>query len=522
VTRRAAGVRLSAESKRSALEPERGGAKGKSESVGKAPVAGFRTPSPRRARPTRRCGRGDEADREVARSLSPFAATRRSLPSSAPPEVAPLDAAREEEGPRDATASFPLGAGRGPKLGGEACHHAEAALSSDVGKAARAVHTNCAALTVAPLRVWALGPSAEALASSTETDAMPHPPSCYSPSPLQGRAAAIESPDTSIGDRGSFPASPSRRARGREATDCSSPSRLQGRAAAIDSPDTLIGDRGSFPASPSRRTLTRPLAWPSQRSATTRFNSGTSAGAQGDAGVAAQGSAARLSTSVPSMREAQMPASDSLFSYPSTDFESPSQRNFKPLPRQSSPFRLSAPSRISSPPKVSTELPSRRSDFRIRILDAASGRALLHGEMHIYNPPFPICLAVEYRALSPGGEVAEVFSPPPGWGVLRSCSGLLLWLHIFKGDSLQAESFAQGQLAELRFDFEVSGVTRGSVQGHALAEVYGHVELKLDEGLLRPVFGRAMHVRLDTTLDRVAKGAMGELYQTTLGALVAK
>lgn len=150
------------------------------------------------------------------------------------------------------------------------------------------------------------------------------------------------------------------------------------------------------------------------------------------------------------------------------------------------------------------------STLSVHVSEVNSGKKICSATVYLYHPPFALDVAVDYACTSPGGEgdAAELFTPPQGWGVLRSGAGLLLWLRLDSG-SLRVDSAAPQAVAEvLRFDFEArpSGATAGV---EALSTDVGYAgaraALALDEGLLHPDIGRALHVRFDAQFDSVVK-----------------
>lgn len=63
----------------------------------------------------------------------------------------------------------------------------------------------------------------------------------------------------------------------------------------------------------------------------------------------------------------------------------------------------------------------------LRVLDADHAVVLARAAVFLYHPPFALQRAVDYACMP---DPVEVFTAPPGWGILRSMHGLLLWLHL--------------------------------------------------------------------------------------------
>merc|ERR1712194_750212 len=102
------------------------------------------------------------------------------------------------------------------------------------------------------------------------------------------------------------------------------------------------------------------------------------------------------------------------------------------------------------------------------------------------------------------GGVVELFSPPRGWGVLRSGAGLLLWLRLeSSGADLQA---VREDAEALRFEFQAAGGASFSVDATVVGGLSGsRTALQLGEGLLHPDIGRALHVRFAAHFDGLVK-----------------
>lgn len=160
----------------------------------------------------------------------------------------------------------------------------------------------------------------------------------------------------------------------------------------------------------------------------------------------------------------------------------------------------------------STKAPS----IRMHALEVPSGRWVASAFVYLYQPTFSLDNVVDYRVVAgPRGSlgVSEVFTPPPGWGVLRSATGLLLWLQLVSG-SLVAEE-AAAKLAEhrgqvlpalsFRLDFEAPSIARIVVSADMLGWTESCTPLQQDEGVLRPAQGRMLLIRLNNKFDHIIK-----------------
>lgn len=130
--------------------------------------------------------------------------------------------------------------------------------------------------------------------------------------------------------------------------------------------------------------------------------------------------------------------------------------------------------------------------------------------MYLYHPPFALRSAVDYVSpqASPNdakfheaGEehVEELFMPPPGWGVLRSGAGLLLWLQLSAAMAFSDEVLAGN--GHLRVEFGSNLAARAESAGLLSAKA----PLLCDEGILRPRSDEALKVRLEEGFDQKVK-----------------
>jgi len=170
------------------------------------------------------------------------------------------------------------------------------------------------------------------------------------------------------------------------------------------------------------------------------------------------------------------------------------------LPSLGSPANSALQTRTQMPQSSAAAAPS--SGYFVRIVDAASGMLLSSATVYLYHPPFALDTAVDYIEAAPGLGTAELFAPPPGWGVLRSGAGLLLWMRLTIGSLMQAPPIASQQL---RFEFEATSGVTATASAVAVAGFEGHVQLPLGEGLLNPLSGRSLHVRLSPSFDQIVK-----------------
>jgi len=152
------------------------------------------------------------------------------------------------------------------------------------------------------------------------------------------------------------------------------------------------------------------------------------------------------------------------------------------------------------------------SAYSVRLVDTASGMLLASATVYLYHPPFALDAAVDYIAVGRGLGSAELFAPPPGWGVLRSGGGLLLWLSLTVSSLLQAPPVVSQQL---RFEFEASSGVTATASAVAIGRFDGHVQLPLGEGLLNPLSGRPLHVRLGPSFDQIVKDWLSRVSHCT-------
>lgn len=82
---------------------------------------------------------------------------------------------------------------------------------------------------------------------------------------------------------------------------------------------------------------------------------------------------------------------------------------------------------------------------------------------------------------------------------------MLLWLRLDSG-SLLYETTGGNKLADvLRFDFEATGGASATVEATTVGRAGPRTALQLDEGLLHPDIGRALHVRFAAEFDNKVK-----------------
>lgn len=151
----------------------------------------------------------------------------------------------------------------------------------------------------------------------------------------------------------------------------------------------------------------------------------------------------------------------------------------------------------------STSLPV--SDLSVRVSEIKSGRKICSAALYLYHPPFALDVAVDYVRTTED-SVVELFSPPRGWGVLRSGAGLLLWLRL--ESSVAASQAVAADAEALRFEFQAAGgasaIVDATVVG-GLSSTRTALQLGLGEGLLHPDIGRALHVRFAAHFDGIVK-----------------
>jgi len=148
-----------------------------------------------------------------------------------------------------------------------------------------------------------------------------------------------------------------------------------------------------------------------------------------------------------------------------------------------------------------------QNSFKVRVLDAQTGKLLSHAVAYLYAPPFGLTGLVDFVKAAPEGEPAELFTPPQGWGVVRSRSGLVLWLNMILDRAQEAEfmRIAGEAWRTLRFEFVTS-------QGHVSrvsATIVGHFSSRApllpDEGLLHPSSSQRLRVRFMIGFDHELK-----------------
>lgn len=143
------------------------------------------------------------------------------------------------------------------------------------------------------------------------------------------------------------------------------------------------------------------------------------------------------------------------------------------------------------------------SNLSVHVTETKTGRRVCSAAVYLYHPPFDLGVAVDYSSAVPGAGASELFTPPPGWGVLRSSAGLLLWLRLESGGQLYKSSPQASDV--LRLDFEAPGNTTVSVEATAVGSADVKTQLQLDEGLLHPEAGHPLQVRLGKFFDMTVK-----------------
>merc|ERR1739847_54226 len=94
----------------------------------------------------------------------------------------------------------------------------------------------------------------------------------------------------------------------------------------------------------------------------------------------------------------------------------------------------------------------------LRVLDADHAVVLARAAVFLYHPPFALQRAVDYACMP---DPVEVFTAPPGWGILRSMHGLLLWLHLDADGPLVAAAGSK-TFPRLLLIFEAQTTVRSS------------------------------------------------------------
>jgi len=147
----------------------------------------------------------------------------------------------------------------------------------------------------------------------------------------------------------------------------------------------------------------------------------------------------------------------------------------------------------------------RQADFSIRLL--GEGRLLALADVYLYRPPFLLDRALTYG--SSEGKMQELFTMPgPGWGVLRSSAGVLLWLAVKQESGQPSNQGVELQLMTSSSSGEVEGkapVVSGT--GRWSTSFSTARPLAADQGILRMVAGE-MYLSLES-MDDVLKTWLG-------------
>jgi len=147
----------------------------------------------------------------------------------------------------------------------------------------------------------------------------------------------------------------------------------------------------------------------------------------------------------------------------------------------------------------------RQADFSIRLL--GEGRLLALADVYLYRPPFLLDRALTYG--SSEGKMQELFTMPgPGWGVLRSSAGVLLWLAVKQESGQPSNQGVELQLMTSSSSGEVEGkapVVSGT--GRWSTSFSTARPLAADQGILRMVAGE-LYLSLES-MDDVLKTWLG-------------
>jgi hypothetical protein len=138
----------------------------------------------------------------------------------------------------------------------------------------------------------------------------------------------------------------------------------------------------------------------------------------------------------------------------------------------------------------------------LRVSDSTTRRSFVEAVVYANQPPFPLdAHVIDYFEPAPGQEAVEVFIVPPGWGVLRSSQGLLLWLQLQCDGILQVEgSLVDTPGARFALSFEAEhGSTNVGAESCGRAQICSM--LGGDEGLLRSGSGRPVRIQLASNFD---------------------
>jgi len=157
-----------------------------------------------------------------------------------------------------------------------------------------------------------------------------------------------------------------------------------------------------------------------------------------------------------------------------------------------------------------TMAPSLECNFKVRVLDAQNNKVLSHAIAYLYAPPFGLTGLVDFVKAAPEGEPAELFTPPKGWGVVRSRSGLVLWLNMILDRAQEAEFVRVADAPRTgTYHLRVEFSTSSGLCSHISATIIGHFSARApllpDEGLLHPSAGQRLRVRFMQGFDHELK-----------------
>lgn len=156
----------------------------------------------------------------------------------------------------------------------------------------------------------------------------------------------------------------------------------------------------------------------------------------------------------------------------------------------------------------------------LRVLNTVDLTVLARAAVFLYHPPFALHKAVDYACIP---DPVEVFNAPPGWGILRSKHGLLLWLQLEADSALVAAAENTHPMPALQLIFEAPDHSEElSVPALVSGLVDRAVPLQEDSGLLHPAVATArsgkliLKLQIDPGFDRAAKDWLSRTPCTTL------
>lgn len=163
-------------------------------------------------------------------------------------------------------------------------------------------------------------------------------------------------------------------------------------------------------------------------------------------------------------------------------------------------------------PKVAADRPA---DLMLRIVAGNDYSSVIAvADVYLHRPPFSLDRAVAYGTTA-DGIMQELFSMPPGWGVLRAGGGTLLWLSLkqdcggqpsarrdLSGVALQLVIPAGKDLDGGKVPPVASGTGKWAVASSTARP------LAAEEGMLRMGMGE-LQLSLESKMDEILKAWLG-------------